>query len=233
MSTLPKHVEDIHPSLWRGHQLARGVGRVVPTGHDNLSVELPGGGWPIGALVELLSQQPGIGEVRLLQPALSAVAERPIALVKPPLIPDTIGLSYVGLPVKKLLRLEPQTTSDALWTTEQILKANSCGAVLVWQEHMRADSLRRLSLHALTADVLFFLLRPLSTQRDASPATLCLVLRPADEGINIEIVKRKGPIEIEPFDVRLKVSPVLLSKRGRSTQPAQKIEVAPSLLETT
>ncbi|REG45534.1 hypothetical protein B0G80_9141 [Paraburkholderia sp. BL6669N2] len=63
--------ETIHPGLWLGSQLARGVGRSVDTGYAVLSAELPGGGWPIGALVELLVQQPGVGEIRLLQPALS------------------------------------------------------------------------------------------------------------------------------------------------------------------
>jgi len=72
ISPLPSP-EAIHPSLWRASQLARGRGRVVDTGYPALSAELPGGGWPVGALVDLLVQQPGVGELRLLRPALSAV----------------------------------------------------------------------------------------------------------------------------------------------------------------
>jgi cell division inhibitor SulA/protein ImuA len=71
MSALPQQsLESIHPALWRGSQLARAHGKYVDTGYAALSVELPGGGWPLGTLVELLVQQPGVGEVRLLQPAL-------------------------------------------------------------------------------------------------------------------------------------------------------------------
>src|ERR1700751_1297436 len=72
MSALIACPEDIHPSLWRASQLAHGRGRVVDTGYPALSRELPGGGWPLAALVDLLVQQPGIGELRLLRPALSA-----------------------------------------------------------------------------------------------------------------------------------------------------------------
>ncbi|MGF6978134.1 protein ImuA [Paraburkholderia sp. JPY465] len=225
MSALPRHVEEIHPSLWRASQLARSAGRTVSTGHDHLSRELPGGGWPVGALTELLLSQPGIGELRLLQPALSAAAKRPIVLINinPPHNPGVIGLSYIGVPVDKLMTLQPQNAADALWATEQVLKANTCGAVLLWQQHMRADSLRRLSLHAQASDVLFIALRPLITLHDASPAALRLALRPAVNGINVEIIKRKGPVGIEPFDLVLKPSPVLLSPHGRMTRPARKV----------
>jgi hypothetical protein len=44
MSTATVLAEEIHPSLWRASQLARGRGRVVETGYPALSAELPGGG---------------------------------------------------------------------------------------------------------------------------------------------------------------------------------------------
>ncbi|QKM51818.1 hypothetical protein B7760_05896 (plasmid) [Burkholderia glumae] len=56
------HPERIHPDLWRANQLAQAGARGIDTGHAALSAELPGGGWPRGCLVELLAQQPGIGE---------------------------------------------------------------------------------------------------------------------------------------------------------------------------
>src|SRR3546814_8292766 len=49
---------------------------------------LPGQGWPLGSLIELLPSQPGIGEIRLLQPALASLgSERSVALVRPPYEP--------------------------------------------------------------------------------------------------------------------------------------------------
>jgi protein ImuA len=65
--------------------------RCVDTGHAALSTQLPGGGWPTGALVDLLLQQPGIGELRLLRPALAAVAARRIVLLQPPHPPQALA----------------------------------------------------------------------------------------------------------------------------------------------
>jgi protein ImuA len=101
MSALPTHVESIHPSLWRGTQLARGVGKTVDTGYAALSAELPGGGWPVGSLVELLVQQPGVGEIRLLQPALGTVIKRPVALIQAPHVPNALAFSYLRVASRK------------------------------------------------------------------------------------------------------------------------------------
>ena len=64
----------LHPSLWRASQLGGAARRVTPSGFEALDAELPGGGWPHGALTELLLAQPGVGELRLLASALGAAA---------------------------------------------------------------------------------------------------------------------------------------------------------------
>jgi len=63
----------LHPAVWRAAQLGGGPPRVCATGFDTLDAQLPGGGWPQGVLTELLLAQPGIGELRLLAPALAAI----------------------------------------------------------------------------------------------------------------------------------------------------------------
>lgn len=148
MSAVPIRAEDIHPSLWRASQLARGRGHVVETGYPALSAEIPGGGWPVGALVDLLVQQAGVGEMRLLRPALGSLGARPIALVQPPHIPNGLGLGYIGLELGGLLRVSAPKTADALWSAEQILRAGSCGALIFWAQHVQASSLRRPHLAA-------------------------------------------------------------------------------------
>jgi protein ImuA len=188
MSTLPAHVESIHHALWRGTQLARGVGKTVDTGYAALSAEMPGGGWPIGVLVELLVQQPGVG---------------------------ALAFSYLGLPAEKLMRVRAPKTADALWSAEQILRAGSCGALLFWQHHIRTDALRRLHLAAQATETLFVLVRPLASAADASPAALRLGLRPAEGGLVVDILKRKGPSRNETLSVALQPSPILLSPYGR------------------
>lgn len=66
--------EALHPSLWRASELARATTRCVDTGHTGLAAQLPGGGWPVGTLIDLLVPQHCIGEMRLLGPALSSAA---------------------------------------------------------------------------------------------------------------------------------------------------------------
>ncbi|HDR9103648.1 translesion DNA synthesis-associated protein ImuA [Paraburkholderia sp. A3RO-2L] len=215
MTALTKLVESIHPALWLGAQLARGAGKTVDTGYAALSAELPGGGWPLSALVELLVQQPGIGELRLLQPALQRVAHRPIALLQPPHVPNAQALVYLGLPADKLMRIRAPKTADALWSAEQILRTGSCGALLFWQQHIRPDALRRLHLAAQSSETLFVLVRPLACAADSSPAALRLGLRPAAGGLVVEVIKRRGPVRDEAISVTLKPSPILLSPYGR------------------
>ena len=64
----------LYPAVWRASQVG-GVARPVTTsGFAALDAQLPGGGWPHGVLTELLLPEPGVGELRLLAPALAAVA---------------------------------------------------------------------------------------------------------------------------------------------------------------
>jgi hypothetical protein len=236
MNVSPASLEDIHPSLWRASQLARGRGRVVDTGYPALSKELPGGGWPLAALVDLLVQQPGVGELRLLRPALSASAQGAIALVNPPHQPDGLGLAYIGLPLDRLMLVKGQTTADALWSVEQILRAGTCSSVVFWAQHVRDSSLRRLHLAAQSAESLFIMVRPLATAQDSSPALLRLALRPTADGLIVDVVKRRGPAMAEPITVSLQPTPVLLSTRRQSVRgpvPATFEEAHPAERETT
>jgi len=92
MNALPEHLESIHPALWRGSQLARAYGRTVDTGYPALSAQLPGAGWPVGTMMELLVQQAGVGEMRILSPALASVSQkRSIVLVAPQQTPHALG----------------------------------------------------------------------------------------------------------------------------------------------
>ncbi|HEY0065603.1 MAG TPA: translesion DNA synthesis-associated protein ImuA [Telluria sp.] len=222
--------EDLHPSLWRASQLAHATTRCVDTGHPTLSPQLLGGGWPTGTLIDLLPQQPGIGELRLLSPALAKVARRRIVLLQPPHPPQALALAAMGLSPSQLVWIRSSRSSDALWAAEQVLRSGTCGALLFWQSHARGETLRRLHLAAQSGDSLFFMLRPLAAAQDASPAPLRLALRPAAGGIEIGFVKRRGPQRDAPLFLPL--TPSLLQRHAtldravpapapaRSVQPA-------------
>ncbi|EIN00417.1 hypothetical protein WQE_15341 [Paraburkholderia hospita] len=205
--------ETIHPSLWRASQLARARSRVVDTGFPALSRELPGGGWPLASLVDVLVQQAGVGELRLLNPALSSGRPGAIIFVNAPHQPDGLGLHYIGMPLERIVLVKAATSADALWSVEQALRAGTCSAVICWASHVKGSSLRRLHLAAQSAESLFFMVRPLATAQDSSPAVLRVALRPTAEGLTVDIVKRRGPAMAEAVAVELQPTPVLLSTR--------------------
>ncbi len=109
--------------------------RVVVTGQAALDAELPGGGWPLGGLVDLL--QPEEGEEPLwplLLPAL-AVRQRGGAVLlmgvpQPPYLP---ALAAAGLLPTQVL----WAPDECPWMAEQALRCAGVAAVLAWL-HMRA-----------------------------------------------------------------------------------------------
>jgi len=201
---------NIAHSIWRGDQMGSHQAVTIATGYPGLDRELPNGGWPSSSLTELLLQQPGIGEMRLLKPALCAIGRnRRIAMVQPPHLPQAAAWSGWGLPADRFLWLKTTRTADALWSAEQILRNGSCGALLFWQPQIRTEALRRLHLAAQGSSTMFWMLRPLSASEHASPAPLRLALRPAPGGIAVEIVKRRGPIADRPVYLAMAQSAAL------------------------
>ncbi|WP_426318918.1 translesion DNA synthesis-associated protein ImuA [Pseudoduganella sp. R-43] len=217
--------QPLHPALWLASQLTKGATSCVDTGIPVLSHQLPGGGWPTGVLTELLLQQPGVGELRLLKSTLARL-NRPAALLQPPYAPQALGFE---LPPEQLLWIRNTgKAADSLWAAEQILRSGSCGAVLLWQQHIRNESLRRLHLAAQCGEALFFLLRPIAAAQDSSPAPLRLALRPAPGGINIEFVKRRGPQRDTPLFLPL--TPTLLQRHAPVDRPLPAPATARSVL---
>src|SRR5918997_4554345 len=144
-------LEDIlrqHP-VWLGRapQLAAPA---VPTGFQALDSELPGGGWPRGALTEILGSQEGIGELALLLPALGALtwAGKRVIWLAPPHLPYAPALAAAGINLAQLAVVRAPGRRDALWAAEQVLRAGSCHALLAWFPAARYDELRRLAVAA-------------------------------------------------------------------------------------
>lgn len=188
-----RHPERVHPALWRGTQLARPQGAVVSTGFHVLDRQLPGQGWPLSSLIELMPSQPGIGELQLLRPALARLDARSILLIGPPYSPHYHCWRNWGLEKHRLIWINPQTQMDVLWAAEQALRHHACAALLCWAEAARLPSLRRLHWAAAQNDALFVMLRPPCAANQASPASLRLSLSPAAQGMKVHILKRRGP----------------------------------------
>ncbi|MFC4340017.1 translesion DNA synthesis-associated protein ImuA [Cupriavidus numazuensis] len=207
-------LEHRYPGLWRAGQLGRaGSQPVWPAGYAELAAELPSGGWPVGGVTELLTTQGGAGELRLLLPALRALAAagRRIGLVGPPYLPNAMGLAAAGLPARQLYWVRAAAgagknaqQADVLWAAEQMLRSQAFGAVLVWLPAARPEAVRRLQVLAQAGDAAVWAMRPAAALRESSPAVLRLLLSPLP-GNELSIVfhKRRGPVRETPLLLRL------------------------------
>lgn len=192
------------PGVWRGGELENVVHATVPTGYAALDRELPGGGWPVGTLSEVLHDGIGIGEVRFLCKALARAAEgdRLIAWINAPHLPYAPALAQAGMALERCLVVRPANREDALWAAEQALKSGVCGAVLFWlpQAERAADyaCLRRLQMAAEAGRASAISFRPTSAESLSSPAHLRVVVMRDNGALKIRIPKRRGPPLIAP-----------------------------------
>ena len=196
-----------HPALWRGGGAS--APETVPTGFRTLDACLPGGGWPLSTLIELLVPAAGVGEIRLLLPALRTLATadggepRWIAWLAPPHLPYAPALADAGLDPAHMLVIRPRAGLDRLWAMEQALRSGACAAVLGWTGTASDQALRRLKLAAEEGRTPGFLLRPSIHRADCSPAALRLALAVRDYGLDAEILKCQGggPARIERLPI--------------------------------
>jgi protein ImuA len=239
---LPRAPETLHPALWLGHQLGRSGSQGVASGFAALDAELPGRGWPRRALSELLLPHPGIGEIRLLAPALVATqrAGRLVMIFDPPATLSAAALDRLGFAVDELLvvntcsrvlnvpapsRRPNGPGNDSLWALEQALKSGHVGAIVAWlPPQLRAERLRRLQLAAHNHDGAAFVLREASAAARPTPAPLRLALQAGGaDRLRLSVLKRRGP----PLETALQLAlPAVLSAAARRRAPSEQAPAA-------
>lgn len=193
--------------VWRGDTLGLADGQIIGTGHAALDEQLPGGGWPVGAMTELLQAAPEAHAWQLLLPALAQAVQGgagPVALIGAPQEPFGPALAAQGLPVEALLWVRSEASAARLWACEQALRCAEVAAVLAWLPQARVGELRRLQLATAQHDRLLFVFRPDTAVHSASPARLRLRLAAcaADAAqIDVHILKRRGPPLVTPLQL--------------------------------
>lgn len=207
-SPLPVSAADFGDAIWRAADLAGPAGATVATGHAALDAQLPGGGWPVGAISEILQAQSGENDWRLVLPALTRLkrmAPGPVVLVGAPHVPFGPGLATQGLDARGLLWLDTAASAARLWAAEQALRCAAVAAVLAWLPQVRAEQLRRLQIAAHAHGKLLFVMRPAQARAESSPAVLrLLVSNPpmavqiagvaaSTDALLVQILKRRGP----------------------------------------
>ncbi len=183
------------PDVWRGDRLAEAPLPAVATGFPALDAALPGGGWPRGALSELLVDGCGVGELSLLMPALCRVREEGgwTLLVAPPHPLHAPAWAAAGIDLFRLAIASPAAAHEGLWALEQALASGAPHAVAGWLPYADARAVRRLQVAAATGRALAFLFRPVRAAGEASAAPLRLRLEAGEGGLLVHVLKRRGP----------------------------------------
>ena len=192
-----------HPSVWRGR--SRAALETLPTGFAALDAGLPGGGWPRHGLVEVLTPQPGVGELYLLLPVLAALSRsapaRWCTWVSPPHEPFAPALEAHGVALDRMLIVR---THLPLWAHEQALRSGGCEIALAWLPRASPRAIRRLQLAAEQGRTLGVLFRSQHFAPLASPAMLRISLEPVKEpgrhGARVTLLKSRGGSR-QPIDL--------------------------------
>lgn len=225
------------PHVWQGEALGAAP-EALPTGYPALNAHLPGGGWPVDGLVEVLQAQPGQHVWQLVLPALAqAVLAQPgpVVLVGAPFEPLGPALSAQGLPGERLLWVRGDKPAARLWASEQALRCADVVAVLAWLPQARADQLRRLHLAAQQGQRqrLLFVFRTPAAQHESSPARLRLLLQGTD-ALQVRILKRRGPPVEAPVQLPAhppRLAALLASRRQRPTSTVALKPRSPILIQ--
>src|SRR5690606_20822410 len=147
--------------VWRARHGLASSSDSVPSGYAELDALLPGGGLPRAALTEILCDQPGIGELRLLAPLLARLGQeqRWQLWVTPPWPPYAPALAQAGIALEQQVLVRHASPADSLWAFEQGLRSGACSLVLGWLPRLNTSELRRLQLAAASGDCLGILFR--------------------------------------------------------------------------
>ena len=182
--------------VWRGSSAPAQVpADAMPTGCVALDAALPSGGWPPGALSELLLPADGVGELQLAWPVLARLSQagRTVVLVAPPYDVHAPAWAAAGIDLAhlQLVHAEPR---DALWAAEQCLRSGACGAVLCWPAKADDRALRRLQVAAEAGQCIGLAFRPMQAARNPSPAALRVAIEPpaGDAPRQLRVLKCRG-----------------------------------------
>ncbi|MEO8630997.1 MAG: translesion DNA synthesis-associated protein ImuA [Betaproteobacteria bacterium] len=183
-----------NPAIWRGDQYAKVAVDSIPTGFGELDAQLPGGGWPRAAITELMIARHGIGEMHLLVPALAHLSqeEKWLILVGPPYQPYAPGFASLGVNLARLVVVKTRSDSESLWAAERCLRCGSCAAVLTWPGSTSAPALRRLQLAAEESKSFGVVFGSTRNAAHPSPAPLRIQLSSSRDGLEVQILKRRG-----------------------------------------
>jgi len=212
-----------HPNIWQARQ-GRQIKSVISTGYEMLDNKLHDRGWPLGATTELLGPSAGVGELRLLLPALRQQQQRPwVLFLGPPFLPYAPAFAAAGIDPQRLLVVCPRNGRELLWSADQALRSGSCGAVITWgtRQAISDRDLRRLQQAAHEGNCWHVLFRPREERLQASPSALRMHFESTSNGdLQLQVLKQRGGWSGQTLRLPL---PASLQQRQRL--PAEQLPV--------
>ncbi|MCJ8270379.1 MAG: translesion DNA synthesis-associated protein ImuA, partial [Psychrosphaera sp.] len=203
--------------IWQANSLSQDPGNSIVSGFSELDGKL-NGGWPDKGIIELQCSPLGIGEVRLLLPALrqlslgkglgkelgkpEAKTQEPLYIwVAPPGRLNGQVLAEAGLPLANTLVASDISAKEAFWLSEKSLRSGCCAAVVLWCDELEPNQAKRLQLAAKEGNSLGFVIRPPSKVKQSLPVSIRMAATPHVQGLQLNITKRLGGNPVSPFMV--------------------------------
>ena len=183
--------------------------RFIPTGLAPLDAVLPHGGLPRGAVVEILSHEPGVGAMLLTMRVAESFArsdgdgsipvngrsgggsmhrnDNAVSGHRPLVMVDTLGDFYppaaqaCGIALQRMFVIRARNEKDALWAVDQSLRCSGVAVVIAPLTELDERGSRRLQLAAESSGGVGLILRP-ARRRSKSFAAVRLLV----EGVPVE-----------------------------------------------
>jgi protein ImuA len=194
--------------IWTARDARETTVAAISSGYAELDALLPGHGWPLGAVTEILYPELGCGELRLLLPALARSSqqdERWQLWLNAPLPPCVPALQHWGFNTQRLLLAHTSRPVDVCHSLEKSLQSGGCQAAVVWLTQLDKALMRRIQLAAESARVAVFMLRPSQFQNQPSVASLRLAINPQGR---INIIKRRAGWPVSDLQISLPLNRV-------------------------
>jgi protein ImuA len=149
--------------------LSRPKGDSISSGCSAIDRYLPNGGYACGSMVELIRNDPRTGTgvlslaLMMAKPAMAngkyLVIVDPLKQVYPP------ALQAMGIPLERLIALQPENPSDIVWGIDQAMRCSAVGAVICEMNALDDRIARRFQLAAEQGGGLGILVRDRSSAK--------------------------------------------------------------------
>lgn len=234
---IDNHGNSLAGKVWRGNTVHQQSKRqnYLNTGFEELNTALHGNGWPLTSMTEIGTSHDGIGELRLLLPALRGLQEKSlqknIVLVNPPCLPFAPAWEKEGIQIDRLTIVKTNSIQDTLWSTEQSINAGCCAAVLAWtgRYNLNTQELRRLQLVTEKNQTWNIIFRHSRCLEQSSVSGLRLQIKAnAYSQLSVDILKQPNgwggqhcELSLHPHYENWRKIPVSLLPHSNTYQPAQ------------